>query len=1026
MLQNLLSFILYVSFVIYIMFGVYSLTLNKEARLNQVFSLLCVCFSVWAFSFAMGNSAVSYSEVLFWRRISVLGWGVAYSLILHFIIVLTESNWSRKEKRPILLLTLYLPSVIMVFIFGLYHNTATQQILLVRTVAGWAMIGFNNWLDMLFYLYYLGFSLASIILLLRWYRKSGSDRNKKKALYLLLSFSASLVLGSFTDLLANRFLTYRIPSLAPVVIMIPTATIFYIIHKYGLMLPKDKKSESGEGVILSYDSRTKFFKYTGVVLAAGSMINFLIRIVQSDERVTGILLSLVLVLTGAFCIVIPYLVKSVKTQKSLLVVLVVIVLPVLMLLYFNGSFSNIIWPIPLLVIMITVIFNNKRMFYSIAILSLLMGIIFWVRMPGFDVLIGPAEYSLRLLFYGIAISLTVLIKKIYGTRLEENQKQEEFQKLILEISSDFVAMTLNDFDNKVNDLLKKSGSYINADRAYISMFSNDPKGICFTHEWLAEGIDLIMGEYQKSESSVLNWSTDQLLNNHIVYIKALTTLPQEAEAERALLFNRGIQSLIYLPVPSKDKIIGLIGFEQISRSKAWRIDDFELLKVLSNILADAIAKVETENEMNYLAYYDALTGLPNRVLFSNRLEQAIKLAKHNEKYLGVIFIDIDGFKEVNDALGHDWGDYLLKHIGKRLAGCIRKYDTVARFGGDEFLIMVPQLSQRTDLEDVTRKIMTVFLEPITVNNQEFYITASGGIAVFPEDGENVNSLIKNADLALYVAKKKGKGQVAFCSAEMKDEVLEKLILTNSLYQALERNELHLEYQPQVCIKSQSIIGFEALLRWNHPRLGAISPAVFIPLAEQTGLINTIGEWVLTSACVQNKAWQDRGFKPVRMAVNLTVEQFRSSNVEKMVKECLEKTGLESRYLELEITESIAMKESRYVEKSLEALKKLGVSISIDDFGTEYSSLSRLKDMPVDRLKIDMQFIQRIGVSAKDDSIIAVMIYLAKRLGLKVIAEGVETVAQLDFLRLENCDEVQGYYYYKPLSIAEIEEIIYTA
>lgn len=1022
MLQDFISIVLYSSFVIYAIFGAYSLTLNKEARINRVFAFLCLCFSLWGFTFAVANSAGSYAEAFLWRRISVLGWGVAYSVVLHFIIVLTESSWSQESKKSILMLTLYLPSALIVFFFGLYGPSAATQIQLVHSAAGWTTITVNNGLDLLFYIYYLSFSLASCILLIRWYRKTTLRVNKKKAMAILISFSASLLLGSFTDVIANRFLPFKLPSLAPLVIMIPVATIFYIIRKYEFLISKENEPDVLEGAILGTDSRTFFFKYLGMMLAAVSIFNFMIRFVYGDQRLPSIFLSLVLVVSGVFIILIPHLFRQVKIQENILTVMMIILLPVIMLAYFNSGYSNAIWPLPLFFIMVTVIFNNKRMFYGIIFLSLLMGFIFWSKSPEFWLQDGVRIYSLRLLFYGIGISLTALISKIYVSRLEKNGRQQEFQKMISEISSDFLTMNRTDFDKKVEYLLKKSGRYTNADHAYIAMFADDFQSIYFTHEWWEEKFKAA----DKNSLSAQDVNIKQLRENGIVYIPATKKRSAGAEDEQKSLLTQNIQSRILVPICSKDRLIGLIGFDLIRGKKSWGIDDPELLKVLSNVLTDGFAKVETENKINYLAYYDPLTTLPNRVLFNDRLERAIELSKRSKKYLGVIFIDIDGFKAVKDTFGHDWGDHLLNEMGKRLSACMRKYDTVARFGEDEFLIMLPELFKRQDLEEIAKKIMGVFHRSVIMGEQIFYMTGSAGIAVFPDDGQTVNELIKNADLAMYAARKNGKNKYGYCSQEMKNVVLKKITLTNSLYRALEKNELSLHYQPQMCIATGEIIGFEALLRWEHPELGSISPMVFIPIAEQTGLINSIGEWVLMTACAQNKAWQDMGFKPVQMAVNLSLEQFRKGNVESIVKTSLERTGLEPRFLELEITEGIAMKESQFVVKCLHGLKAIGVGISIDDFGTEFSSLSRLKDLPVDRLKIDMQFVRGIGVNDKDESIIGVMILLGKRLGLRVIAEGVETPSQLEFLKDQACDEIQGYYYHKPLSREAIEAMIYTS
>jgi EAL domain-containing protein (putative c-di-GMP-specific phosphodiesterase class I) len=337
--------------------------------------------------------------------------------------------------------------------------------------------------------------------------------------------------------------------------------------------------------------------------------------------------------------------------------------------------------------------------------------------------------------------------------------------------------------------------------------------------------------------------------------------------------------------------------------------------------------------------------------------------------------------------------------------------------------MITDLSKGTELVEVAEHIMSEFNAPFVVKGQEFYVTASAGIAVFPQDGADAETIIKSADIAMYHAKEKGKNQYILCTSDLKEEANQKIKLTNNLYRAIERNELVLHYQPQIDLQTNKIIGVEALIRWNHPELGMVPPKMFIPLAEPSGLIYSIGEWTINTACRQNKIWQDMGLPHLRMAVNISVNQFRNPNLFDQVGSALRETGLDPKYLELEITESIAIREEDYVISVLDHLKELGVSISIDDFGTEYSSLSRLTMLPVDRLKIDIQFIRGIEDSYKDKAITDSIINLAKNLGLKVIAEGVETKGQLDFLQMQTCDEVQGFYYYKPMTVDQIEALL---
>jgi diguanylate cyclase (GGDEF)-like protein len=378
---------------------------------------------------------------------------------------------------------------------------------------------------------------------------------------------------------------------------------------------------------------------------------------------------------------------------------------------------------------------------------------------------------------------------------------------------------------------------------------------------------------------------------------------------------------------------------------------------------------------------------------------------------------------VNNTIGHQYGDKILIMIADRLIKCLRKTDFVCRFSGDEFLIMLNDIITNHDIETVANKLLGQFQDPFIVDDQEFYITASIGISVFPKDGVDKDTLIKNADVAMYKAKHNGKNQFAFCSQEMKDEMEQTLAVTSNLYHAQERSELNVVYQPQVDVETGKVIAVEALARWSNPELGFVSPALFIPIAEHTGLINPIGIWILQEACRQNKEWQDIGLPPVRVAVNVSVKQLIKVDFVSMVKRILAETGLDPQYLELEITENIAIQESEYIIDVLTDLKNLGISIAIDDFGVEYSSLNRIKMLPIDRLKIDMHFIRGILNNEKDKVIVDIIIKLAKDLKLKVIAEGVEEKEQLDYLSSQACDEVQGYYFYRPLSKEDMENVL---
>ncbi|MEK0312517.1 putative bifunctional diguanylate cyclase/phosphodiesterase [Cohnella sp. 56] len=440
------------------------------------------------------------------------------------------------------------------------------------------------------------------------------------------------------------------------------------------------------------------------------------------------------------------------------------------------------------------------------------------------------------------------------------------------------------------------------------------------------------------------------------------------------------------------------------------------------IVRDITERKQTEWQMNYMAHHDDLTGLPNRRLFEQQLNKAISEHRQIGASAAVLFLDVDRFKLVNDSQGHDVGDLLLRSTAERLRGAVKDEGIVARLGGDEFSVLLTGGISREAARDIASRIIRELDIPFSLRGKDVHITASIGIALYPEDGDSLITLMKNADTAMYSAKEDGKNTFHFYNQAMNDSLSERVQLENELRKALDRDEFFLVYQPQVDIATGAIVGVEALIRWRHGKKGLISPDAFIPLAEETGMIVAIGEWVLRTACSQTMRWCRSDIGPLRMSVNLSSRQFLSPDFSESVARVMRETGMAPELLDLEITESMTLDVNRSIETLLQ-LKRLGVSISIDDFGTGYSSLSYLKSFPVDRLKIDQSFIRQMQSDTNDRSIVATIIALAHNLNLQVVAEGVETDGQSDFLASHGCDEMQGYLISKPLAESELERFM---
>ncbi|RYD04322.1 hypothetical protein N752_15880 [Desulforamulus aquiferis] len=438
---------------------------------------------------------------------------------------------------------------------------------------------------------------------------------------------------------------------------------------------------------------------------------------------------------------------------------------------------------------------------------------------------------------------------------------------------------------------------------------------------------------------------------------------------------------------------------------------------------DITERQRYEDTIRYQAFHDALTGLPNRMLFTDRLNLELAHTKRNKQVLAVLFLDLDRFKLINDTLGHGVGDQILKEVSIRIAASVREDDTVARLGGDEFTILLPEVKLAENAAKVAGKILETINKPFEIYGHKLYLSTSIGIVIYPDDGEDCETLLKNADTAMYLAKEKGRNNYQLYTPTMNEKAFERLEMESSLRRALEQQEFVLFYQPKISIENGQIIGMEALIRWQHPQRGLIPPIEFIPIAEDTGLIVPIGEWVLRTACIQNKEWQKAGYTPIRVAVNISSRQFQLQNLADTISRILAETGLEPNWLELEITESVAMENGDYTIQMLEKLTKMGIQLSIDDFGTGYSSLSYLNRFPINKLKIDKSFITNLSRGNEDAAIASTVIVLGRSLRIGVVAEGVETPEQYNFLKECNCDEMQGYLFSKPVPAKEFERML---
>lgn len=1015
----LLAGVFHIAALIYLVVGIYLLYINIDSRLNKLAFLFCTSLSCWCFGLALSLMAKNGADSFAWARFSAIGGVMFYCFFLHYIIILAQNDNIMKIKW--IKYAIYIPAFVILCHISIAKTTTRQLYNMQQMSIGWINISVPNIWITLYDVYFVSFMIASLFLIYQWRNRENDGQAKKQANTIFISWLVVFLINLIAEALDDFNINHYLHLLTPLVFMIAVINVCCAIKKHNFM----KASVVNEDLIFVEQFRTKIIKYLAIAFCVGGVIyiftQYLHNIHSNFIKVFGFAICLFL-----FGFAVYFVQKNLKSREIKIIIYSILLsasIPIISLRYCESA-AVTVWAFPFIIMIAALLFNNSTILTMVSTSMILTQLYLWIRVPDCTVTVDVSDYFARVGLIALAIFLIQYINKIYLLRLRQLSDKIQTQDLLFLISSRSIRINCDTLNDMLNESLSLFCEYANADRAHICYYDVEDvleqlDYYCWYNDQGAADENLL----KDSRISTFSWWRNEVKVNGIVKISDVSKLPNGASDEKEFLMKQNVKSMLAVPIITNEKRIGYIRIDFVNQTKTLDDAFTKLLMTIGNILGEWSVKANSERKLEQMAYYDQLTNLPNRELFGEYINKTLKCAGQRGHLFSVIFLNLDSFKIINDTLGHHYGDKILVLITQRLIKCLRKSDFVCRFGGDEFLILINDILTNGDVETVVSKILKQFEKPFLFEGQEFYITTSIGISVFPLDGMDKDTLIKNADIAMHKAKRNGKNQFIFCSEEMKEEIQQTMFVTNNLHYAKERGELRIQYQPQVLIETGRVVAVEALMRWEHPELGLIAPSLFIPIAEHTGLINTIGEWILEEACKQNKIWQQKGLPPIRMAVNVSVRQLLSPNFVSNVRKVLEENQLDPYYLELEVTENIAIQESDYIFNVLSDLKKLGISLAIDDFGIEYSSLNRIKMLPIDRLKIDMHFIRGILTNEKDKVIVDVIIKLAKDLNLKVIAEGVEQVEQLEYLKNKNCDEVQGYYFYQPLSDMNMEEVL---
>lgn len=971
--------------ILYLYHGFYLLYIGGPSTLNKLFFYNTVALAIWSFSFAISFVAPNLSVVIFWRRVSALGWSLFYALMFHFFLILIEKSGvfgvvSTRIKwiRTVLL---YIPALICVYVFSISNQLSTQYLNMILTNFGWRNVAVGGFWDAYFNVYYLSYSLLGLCLIFYWSIKTKLIREKRQATLILSSFILAFLLGSMTDVLMDYRSNILLPELGVVLLLIPVIAIWYAIKKYGLVsltpsfIAEDMLQHMNDAVILiDHNLIIQTVNPSGQQMLEKEESELIDHSIETIFSFDSPFKSSDQTTPQAFSFTSCEQCITTKDDSQKFV------------LFSSAPIQD----------------NWGGLIGVVCILSDLSEL--KKREQALKVAQEELEHKVMIRTQEISE-----INQALNREIESRNVLTYLQLLVSEISTSFIAINQHSKDERLFGMLIRIGTFLKADWGYVAFYHKEHKKIHSVHHWNSEtratnAYTSLTGDYTTQSDSIIQssfpWSYEELLER---------------------------ESMITIPIDYSSNLHAVIGFEIQKKVHQWGEEAINTLKPLGNIVASGLSRVDRDNEIAYLANHDQLTTLPNNLNLIDTLDTLLKT--HPDQPLDIYYLDLDSFKRVNDIHGRSSGDSLLKSVSKQLRTLTGANGFLSRVGEDEFVI-IKRARVDADLKERSRNLVTfakriqaVFKTPFHLEKATYLCTTSIGIANYPLDGETAEELIKSAETAMYEAKQKGKNQYQLCTPEQNAQLRHENELLHHLQEALKNNEFELFYQPQVSLKTGMIVGAEALIRWRSPQFGFMMPSVFVPLVEQIDMINQVGDWVLNAACEQSVEWFQKGHTSTRMAVNLSLTQFRQPDFIYKVASAINRSGITPNLLELEITESVAMSEPDHVISTLNALKTLGVKIAIDDFGTAYSSLSRIKTLPIDRIKIDREFILGLPENQQDQAVTKTIILLGKMLNLELIAEGVETVEQVGFLQEQNCDEVQGYYYNKPVTAEEFEAIL---
>lgn len=997
-LENVISLLLYLMLYAYLYIGIYTLSLRRNDFVNRAFFGLCLSASTWVLTFSIANSAQNYESALFWRMLSVFGWGIFYSLMLDFTLLLTNKSLLLRKKW--LYLVIYGPVLINILVFALISNIALDQYNLVRTEAGWIHVTENTLWEWYFRIYYILFTLVSGFVLLNWGLKHEERHVKIKSIILVVSIGLSIVLGTLTESVVNYYFSVKVPQVGPLFIIFPLLAIMWSLKELGFVDTKLERADLTKGKYLTVETHEKLLALTArLFLNTAYLIFGWQRFFAHQELVRFMPITTLIFMSGAFILFAVSLnLKETLINKALK--LIVFTTVPISIFYGINQTASTGWIVPIVFTLIAIAFNDRTMLWGIGGTTMASYIIVWILQPSQDIDFTFTGHLIRLFAIFLVGQIALFINNIYTLRLNQVELQLENNRFTSQSMDILDTINEGNFVQRVEQILETSCTYLGVDSACLYL---SPKHIGLVpneYHWYSQGVkpDFLQAV---DESIVVNDDID------------LNELSHKLTTELNFMDSKCFK------LEDKDHVLGVL----VVSSHHGRIDishDQKLaLDIITGKLSATFYKLSSDMKLYDMVYFDEMTHLPNRQSLEIYLQGLHALS---QEYT-LILVGVDEFRKVNDYYGHHYGDQLLASLAEKLVDLDNSHAYTARLMGDIFALVLTDVNSKNESSAIANKILEISHEPSM--DKEFFIKAHLSLGIFQWQSKEMSfqEVLRNTDIALNISKGKGGNCYTHYESSMLDEFMETLSLEDALKKAIEEQAFILLFQPKIKCETNEMVGVEVLLRWKHPLKGFISPLVFIPMAERKGWISEIDRWVFEQASNQNKSWQLKGYPALVMSINISPTSIVNEVNKNELMGAIEAMQWDTNYIEIELTENSIYTLDQQVISNLNFIKAQGISIALDDFGVAHSSLSRLNDLPIGHIKIDKRFIDDLEYDEKSIKLLKGIVNLSKSIGLKTTAEGVETQGQYEIVKESGCDEIQGYYYSKPLPANEIEHIL---